>query len=111
MKEQINHHATTDYIRQDDKLYIHTKFNDDHALHQNQRIRNSGMLDKGKLGIHQGEDIRMAISCPDTVQWGLFKKKHKETHDLLFSKNEAERMKGARQLQILKPSWVVYSRL
>jgi len=97
---------------QNGEYYAHTTFYDDDALEKNNKIRTSGMLDKGKLGLHDDEDIRFAISVPSVLQWNMFKKKHLETYKLLTSKNsETDRMKGARQLQILEPAWVVFDRL
>lgn len=96
---------------EDGKLHAKTTFYDDESLNQNDRIRNSGMLDKAKLGVHQDEDVRMAISCPSVVQWNTFKKKNSATYKLLMSCNETERMRGAKQVQILHPDWVVYERL
>jgi len=96
---------------EDGEYYCETTFHDKKALEQNNKIRNSGMLDKGALGLHDNADIRMAISCPDTLQWSIFCKKNLETIKLIRSTNEVERLKGARQLQILHPEWVVFSRL
>ncbi len=97
---------------EDNKYYAKTTFYDDKALEQNKKIRNSGMLDDSKLGLHLDEDIRMAISIPSTLQWSIFCKKNADTYKLLTSStSESDRMKGARQLQILHPSWVVFDRL
>jgi hypothetical protein len=95
---------------EDGKFYVQTTFYDDAALHRNNDIRLSGMLNKGKLGLHDNEDIRGVISCPSVEQWNIFKKKHKPTMDLLNSKDESTRMKGFKQVEILEPNWVVYSR-
>jgi len=92
------------------KFYVEQTFYDDMSLEQNQRIRNSKMLERAKLGLHDNEDIRGVISCPSTEQWMIFKKKHTETYKLLTSKLEAERMKGLRQVSLLKPAWVIYDR-
>ncbi len=97
---------------EDGEYYCETEFFDKKQLDQNNRIRNSGMLDDSKLGLHFDEDIRMAISCPSTLQWSIFCKKNADTYKLLTSStSEADRMKGARQLQILHPDWVVFDRL
>jgi hypothetical protein len=96
---------------QDDKLFIQATYFDDVALERNKQIRNAGFLDKGKLGLHENEDIRLAVSCPSVEQWNRFRRLHPETYELLMSKNEALRMKGARQLQLVHPEWVVQSRL
>ena len=110
-RQRISHNATQRVVRQDEKLYVYTHFADDPALERNKQIKAAALLDKAKLNLHDGEDIRMIISCPDTLQWSLFKRDHKETHKLIHSRDEAERMKGCRQLQILHPEWVVQERL
>ena len=109
--ERVSRNAISHVKKEDGKAYCHTVFHDDASLDQNQRIRSSGMLEKGKLGLHDNEDLRMVISCPDTLQWAIFKKKNPETYRLLKSADEAERMKGALQIQLLHPAWVVQSRL
>ena len=111
MKDQVGTNAVARHGMEDGRYYCETVFHDDSSLDQNQRIRNSGMLEKGRLGLHDNEDIRMTISCPSTLQWSLFKSQHPETYVLLKSSDESERVRGARQLQILKPAWVVQSRL
>lgn len=110
-RQRISHNADSLVKQEDGKLYCHTVFHDDDALERNSQLRNSGEFDQAKFGLHDDEDIRMIISCPDVMQWAIFKRKHSETYKLLKSRNEAERMKGARQLQILRPSWVIQSRL
>lgn len=113
MSDIIEHtkEYTTRAKSEDGKFYAHTVFHDDAALAQNSRIRSENILDKGKLGLHEGEDIRAAISVPDTVQWNIFKKKFKEVYKMLHSKNEETRMSGVKRLQIIHPEWVVYERL
>lgn len=96
---------------EDGKFYVETIFMDDKALDQNSRIRNSGMLDKGKLGLHDNEDIRAVISCPTVEQWNLFKKNNPITYSLIKSPEEHMRMKGIAALSKLEPAWVVYTRL
>lgn len=97
---------------EDGKYHAKTTFFDDDALEHNKKIRNSGMLEKSALGLHDNADVRMAISCPSTTQWMYFKSKHYETYKLLTSQtSEEDRMKGARQLQLLHPDWVVFERL
>ncbi len=95
---------------EDGKLYAQTTYYDDVALEQNNKIRLSGMLEKGKLGLHDDEDIRYVISVPSSMQWQLFKTKYPETYKLITSKTESERMSGCKQLQILHPAWVVMER-
>ena len=96
---------------EDGTLYVHQTYYDDASLERNKQIRNSAIMDKLKLGLHENEDVRMAISCPSLMQWNRFKKLHPETYALLMSNREEERVRGARQLQILEPAWVVQSRL
>ena len=93
------------------RLNVHTTFEDDASLAQNRRIQDSGLLDKHRLGLHDDADTRAVFSCPSVNQWNLFKRDHPDTYKLLISRNETERMNGARQLSILKPSWVIQSRL
>lgn len=105
----------TSVIHRDDhdvsgKYYIHTHFDDDHILRQTQRLRESELHNKATMGIHDNADLRYAFSCPDTTQWSFFRKKHPETYKLLKSNNEYERLKGAKQLSILHPEWIVQTR-
>ena len=110
----ITHVGTNSIQRavvEDGTMFFKTTYYDDAALQRNDDLRKANVLDRGKLGLHGNEDIRMTVSCPSLEQWNLFKKRHGETYDLLMSKNEPMRMKGARQLQVLHPEWVVQSRL
>ena len=107
----VGSNSITQARSEDGLFYVHTEYYDDVALERNKQIASSGMLANMKLGLHDDEDVRMVISCPSTDQWILFKRKNPETYKLLVSTIEAERMKGARQLQILHPAWVVQSRL
>ena len=112
MRSVTGSNAVTHEAVEGGKFYARTIFYDDAALDKNNKIRNSGMLDKAKLGLHENEDMRMVISCPSTLQWSMFKTKHAETYKLLTSKNsESDRIKGAKQLEILYPAWVCYNRL
>ena len=110
-RERVSRSAIQRVVSQDNKLYIQTNFADDYALERNKQIKAAALLDKAKFNLHDGEDIRMIISCPDTLQWTLFKRDHKETYKLILSRREEERMKGCRQLQILHPEWVIQERL
>jgi len=112
VSEIIEHNSQyrTRVKTEDGKLYAHTIFNDDKSLEQNNKIRLSGMLDRAKLNLHDNEDVRGAISCPSSLQWSIFKKKHLDTYKLIMSKDESDRMKGMAQIEILEPSWVIYSR-
>ena len=98
-------------VREDDKLIFATTFNDDACVERNNQIRAAGFMDKLKLGLHENEDVRMAISCPSVTLWNRFKKFHPDTYDLIMSGLEHERVRGCRQLQILHPTWVVQERL
>jgi len=110
-REKTGNNAITREVMQDGTLYAHTVFHDDKSLARNADIKTSGMLDKSRLGLHDNSDIRMAISCPSTLQWATFRRKHAETYKLITSNDESERIKGCRQLQILEPAWVVFDRL
>lgn len=113
-KEIIGRTGTNGFEKvciEDGILYGHTEFYDKGTLTQNERIRRSGMLDKGSLGLHDNADLRMTISCPSVTQWNYFKKDYPDVYKLLMSRDSQQRMSGAKQLQILEPSWVVQSRL
>jgi len=110
-REKTGNNAVTREVMQDGTLYAHTVFQDDKALARNADIKTSGMLANAKLGLHDDEDMRMVISCPSTLQWATFRRKHAETYKLITSSDESERMKGCHQLQILEPAWVVFARL
>jgi hypothetical protein len=104
--------AVTRVKTEDGKLYVHTKFYDDENLEQNKRLRNSGMFDgRLKSEMHHNEDVRMMISCPSVEQWLVFQKKHPDIYKDLKAGDEATRMKGARRLHLIKPEWVIFSRL
>lgn len=96
---------------EDGKFYVKTTFHDDAALRQNERIRSSGMLEKGRLGLHDNEDIRATISCPSVTQWNIFKKKFREVYKMLNSRDESERMSAVKRIQIIHPDWIVQERL
>lgn len=97
--------------REGGKLYHQTTFHDDKTLAHNRRLADSGFLDKSELGLHDDADIRMVISCPSVEQWTLFKDQNPEVYKLLTSTNEHERIKGARQISLLKPEWIIHTRL
>lgn len=111
MKEFVGINASREFKFDGDTIHAKTVHHDDSALDINENIRLDGMLDKKKFGLHDDEDVRMVISCPDGLQWSIFKKKFYETYKKLMSPDEVLRMSGARELQILHPSWVVQSRL
>lgn len=98
-------------LRQDQHLVVQTIHHDDANLERNKQLRNAGYIDKAKLGLHDNEDIRMMISCPDTLQWSMFKRKYPDIYKGLLSRDEQARMKACRQLQILHPEWVIQERL
>lgn len=98
-------------LRQDSYLVVETKHYDDANLERNKKLRNEGFIDKAKFGLHDNEDIRMMISIPDGLQWTIFKRKFPEVYKLIMSKDEKDRMRGCRQLQLLHPEWIVQERL
>ncbi len=98
-------------FRQDSHLVVQTTHHDDKNLERNALLKREGYLNKAKLGLHENEDIRMMISCPDPLQWSIFKKKHPDIYKMILHKDEQTRMTGCRRLQILHPEWVVQERL
>ncbi len=97
---------------EDGEYYCETEFFDKKQLNQNAKIRNSGMLDKGTLNLHDGADYRAVISIPSTLQYAIWKKKYPDAYKLLTSKDsEEDREKGIRMMDITEPGWVIYSRL
>jgi len=111
MKEAVGTNAIREFKFDGSTVHAKTIFNDEKSLSVNNNIRLDGMLDKKKFGLHDDEDVRMVISCPDGLQWSIFKKKHFDTYKKLMSFDEVLRMEGARELQILHPAWVVQSRI
>ena len=108
--EAAENHVTNTKA-EDGKLYIQTTYYDDEALARNDRIRNSGILDKAKLELHQNEDIRGVISCPSVDQWNQFNSQHPEVKELLDSPYEHERLKALDVISLHKPAWVLMQRM
>ena len=99
-------------VKKEGDLHVFkTQYFDKESLAINDRIRKSGMLNKAELGLHDDADIRMAISFPSVVLFSAFKKKHPDIYEMLHSKDEAVRMRGAKQLQLVHPEYCVYDRL
>ena len=98
-------------VREDGKLYHHTRFEDDAALAKARKLADSGLIDKMALGLHDDADVRMVINCPTTEQWNIWKKENPEDYRLLTSRLEHERLQGARRLSLMHPAWVIQSRL
>jgi len=101
----------TRVAREDGKLYHKTTFHDDATLAHNRKVADAGLIDNMALGLHDDADVRMVISCPTPEQWNIFKKENEETYKLLTSRLEHERMRGARLVSLLKPAWVIQTRL
>lgn len=97
--------------KEDGIHYVHTQFHDDEALEKIRRLRDSEILQKAKLGLHEGEDLRAAFSFPSVMQFNLFKKKNPEIWALINSPSETERIRGSGKLAILHPEYVVQQRL
>ena len=95
---------------EDGTTYTHTKFYDDAALEKVKQLRKDEIMAKAKLGVHDDADMRMIISCPSVIQWNFFKRDYPEIEKRIHSKDEAERMKGCREIEILHPEWVVMHR-
>ena len=103
--------AVREYKFDGKDMHVKTTFNDDKSLDTNENIRRSRMLEKGTFGLHDNEDVRLVISCPSTLQWAIFRRKYPDIYKSVLSQDEAIRMQGANQLQLLHPEWVVMSRL
>ena len=100
----------TRLITQDDTLFVHTVFDDDEALKRTKALRDSELLNRSKLSIHDGADNRFVFSCPSVFQWNLWKKKNPEDAKHLFGKDEQLRISAAHRLSIEHPDWVVMAR-
>lgn len=107
--QQVTH--STQVKTEDGITYAKTVFNDSMALDRVKRLRDGSVLDRAKFGMHDDADLRLVISCPSVVLWGYFKRDHAKTYELLNSKDETERMKGAREMQFIHPEWCIMSRL
>ena len=108
----VGANSVTRFYRNDsDTMLKDTTFYDDKSLDQNARIRSDGMLEKGTLGLHDDASYRMVFSIPSVEQYNHWKYQNPEDYNLLMSKTEHERMRGAKRLQILHPDWVVMERL
>lgn len=101
---------------EDGKFFVRETFYDDKALEKNHRLKLSGVFQKPTLGLHDDADTRAMISCPSAGQWEVFKKKHFDTYKLLTTRGQsdqdnADRMRGFKQLQILHPGWIIFERI
>lgn len=101
----------TNLIEEDGKLFAKTTFHDDAALQRNKDIADSGMLEKGTLGIHDDADFRAVISCPSVFQWNLFKRDYPDLMEAIEHGPEQAMRSAIKRLSILHPGWVVYDRL
>jgi len=110
--EIISHdrHHTTKLVTEDNILHVHTNFHNQQSLEINKKIRNSQMLDKMKLGLHDNEDARAVLSIPSNLEWTIFKDAHPDIYNDLKSPQEADRMKALRRIQFLEPEWVLMER-
>ena len=108
----VGANSITRFYRNDKETMLKdTTFYDDGSLDQNSRIRSDGMLEKGNLGLHDHANYRMVFSIPSVEQYNHYKLENPEDYKLLMSKDETERMRGAKRLQLLHPQWVVMERL
>lgn len=96
---------------EDGKFYVHTTFYDDKSLDRNAQLRNNRAIEKMKLSLHEGEDVRGIVSCPSVEQWNLFKKQYPSTYALLKSSHEFERIRGLKEVSLIYPAWIVQLRL
>tara|TARA_R110000796_G_scaffold101866_6_gene210638 strand:+ start:3269 stop:3613 length:345 start_codon:yes stop_codon:yes gene_type:complete len=103
-------HHTTRLVTEGSTLYVDTQFHNKASLEINKKIRNSQMLDKLKLGLHDNEDVRATLSIPSNMEWELFKKKHPDIYNDLKAPQETDRMSALRRIQLLEPEWVLMER-
>ena len=103
-------HHTTKIVTEGDTLFVDTKFHNKHSLEVNKKIRNSQMLEKMKLGLHDGEDARAVLSIPSNLEWQLFKDKHPDIYNDLKAPQEQDRLNAIRRIQFLEPEWVLMER-
>ena len=108
--EHSGDHLTQTAV-EDGTFYTHTTHYNDAALARNQRIRNSGILEKAKLQLHDNEDVRGVISCPSVLEWNIFNNEHPELKGLLNSTHEHERLKAMDIVSLHHPDWVLYTRM
>ena len=106
----VDGNAVTTGKSEDGRFYVTQKFYDEGSLRRNHELRKAGVLNRGKLGLHDNEDIRYAISVPSADQWQLWKAANPDIYKLIKSPLEHDRMRGCKQLHILKPDWVIMSR-
>jgi hypothetical protein len=95
---------------EDGKLYVQTVFNDDANLALAKKLRDSELLNRARLKVHDNADIRAQIMCPTGEQWILFQRQFPEVYKNLHSTNEEDRMRAVTSISILHPEWVVYAR-
>tara|TARA_R110000868_G_scaffold364240_2_gene627101 strand:+ start:1195 stop:1515 length:321 start_codon:yes stop_codon:yes gene_type:complete len=106
MSNHVTHIKT-----EDGNLYANTIFYDDAANEKTKRLRESELLSRAKLSVHEDEDIRFSFSIPSVFQYNLFTRDNPETFKLMQSKVEHERMRGAKQFQLLHPEWCISARV
>jgi 1,4-alpha-glucan branching enzyme len=88
------------------KYTFHTKILNDHILERNKRIRLESLMTKGKSIPLLEAGVEYAFSIA-SEEWGFFKRDYPDIVAGIRSKDEEERFKAARQLQILHPEWVI----
>jgi hypothetical protein len=106
----FDRHHTTRAVEEGGTLFIDTQYHNQHSLNVNKKIRDSHMLDKMKLGLHDNEDVRATLSIPSNLEWTAFKNKHPDIYNDLKAPQEADRMNALRRIQILEPEWVLMER-
>ena len=109
--QTIEKDYSTTFKKEDGKLYAHTIYNNKKALEMNKALRNSGMIDKGRLNLHDGADIRAAISFPSVLEYNNFMRDNPDIDVMLKSKDESERMKAVKKISLLEPEYVIMIRL
>lgn len=88
------------------QYHVHTLIHDDHIIDRNKRIKQDALMAQGsKTPFMDGGVMIRTFSIPP-AHWTLFKRKNKDLVKRLFSSNDTEREKAARELSILHPEWV-----
>lgn len=81
------------------------------VLEENARLRNSHLMQKGmKKGIMDNQVIEYWFRIPSMELYVEFQRLHPRIMEDLQSQDESTRMKGARAMSLVEPSWVLFNR-
>lgn len=88
------------------------QYYDDHGvLKENERIRKSGLMQKNmRKGLMDNQPIEFWLRIPSANHLQQFMMHHPRVMEDLHSPDESTRMKGARNMALLEPEWVLFSR-